>query len=246
MKAYKEKHQMKTKPPDCMLCAHCYSEFASDGTTIFCVGRQFSARNGFGPFPVLPKMCPSDFDINIKPLPLTLLPSHIQYLLSIATLAEESAFRQISPMMKLVRMKGNNLARKGVVSLVHQESVLQKILPNLPENCVSCVFTYQSKDSKNSMRSFRCRRWLIQRVLEMFSIIATDIPEWEITVSKDNLHKYPEDGNLLDHAECFVEKQRNEEKPGSKAHDDVLGPAPLQNTDDPIEQFFTCIPTKKV
>ena len=77
MKAYKEKHKMKTKPPDCMLCAHCYSEFASDGTTIFCVGRQFSARNGFGPFPVLPKMCPSDFDITLKPLPLTLLPSHI-------------------------------------------------------------------------------------------------------------------------------------------------------------------------
>ena len=137
MKAYKEKHKMKTTLPDCMLCAHCYSEFASDGTTIFCVGRQFSARNGFGPFPELPKMCPSDFDITLKPCSLTLLPSHIQYLLSIATLAEESAFRQISPMMKLVRMKGNNLARRGVVSLVHQESVLHKILPNLPEKCVS-------------------------------------------------------------------------------------------------------------
>ena len=131
---------MKYKPPHCMLCSNCYSEFASDALNLFLVGRQFSAKNEFGPFPKVLTRCPIDYNIHIETSSLTLLPSHIQYLLRISTLAEESAFRQISPMVKLVRMKGNNLARKGVVSLLHQESVLQKILPNLPETCVACVF----------------------------------------------------------------------------------------------------------
>ena len=140
MTAYKEKHNMKYKPPHCMLCSNCYSEFSSDALNLFSVGRQFSARNGFGPFPKVLTRCPTDYNIHIETSSLTLLPSHIQYLLSISPLAEESAFRQISPIVKLVRMKGNTLARKGLVSLLRQESVLQKILPNLPETCVACVF----------------------------------------------------------------------------------------------------------
>ena len=44
MTAYKEKHNIKYKPPDCMLCSNCYSELASDTLNLFLVGRKFSAK----------------------------------------------------------------------------------------------------------------------------------------------------------------------------------------------------------
>ena len=94
------------------------------------------------------------------------------------------------------------------------------------------------------MKSFRCRRWLIQRVLEIFSIIGTDIPEWNISISQENLHMYPEDGNLLEYAKRVVNDTDVEDVPIMKPDHEVLGPAPLQNIDDPTEQYFSCVQTK--
>lgn len=94
------------------------------------------------------------------------------------------------------------------------------------------------------MKFFRSRRWLIQRVLEIFLIIGTDIPEWNISISKENLHMYPEDGNLLEYAKRFVNDTDVEDVPIIKPDHDVLGPAPLQKIDDPTEQYFSCVQTK--
>ena len=250
IRAYQEKHgENKIILPNCELCGSCYSEFHSTPELLFQVSRKFSSRNGFGPFPRTVTDCPDGYSIANTSSYLTLMPSHIHHLLGISTLAEEAAYRQITPIITLIRMKGNNLARKGVVSLVHQESKLQKVLPNLPQSCVTCVFQYSSKKRKNKnkendLRSFRCRRLVIQRVLEIFRMIANDIPEWKVEVSEEHLSKWPTEGNLLDHVHHAQEKEDKDEEPHDSTKD-CLGPAPLQNVDGPEEEFVTILPSKE-
>ena len=95
------------------------------------------------------------------------------------------------------------------------------------------------------MKSSRCRRWPIQRVLEIFSIVGSDIPEWNITISKENLHIYPEDGNLLGCDKYFVNDDDGEDVPIKKPDDELFGPVPLQNIYDPTWQCLSCVPTKR-
>ena len=108
------------------------------------------------------------------------------------------------------------------------------------------VFIQEEKkqEEKNDLRSFHCRRLVIQRVLEIFSMIANDIPEWKVEVSEENLSKWPTEGNLLDHVHHAQEKEDEDEEPHDSTKD-CLGPAPLQNVDGPEEEFVTILPSKE-
>jgi hypothetical protein len=71
--------------------------------------------------------------------------------------------------------------------------------------------------------------------LELFQHISRDVPAWDIQIEKLHLQEWPENGNILD----VVETINNETVTDSPAGDkDVLGPAPLQNIEDPDEIFL--------
>jgi hypothetical protein len=85
------------------------------------------------------------------------------------------------------------------------------------------------------MKSFIAQRPWIQRILELYQHISRDIPAWDIQIEESNLQEWPKNGNLLD---C-VENINSETAADSPMGDDkdVLGPAPLQNIEDPDEIF---------
>jgi hypothetical protein len=186
--------------------------------------------------PNIPSVAPEGFTLEVG-IPISHLREvEFHYILGQLSIAEESAIRQITPLISIVKLKHGNVGRKGVVSCVQQSSLLNRILPNLPQQCKTLVF--QRTHGDGSMKSFTARRPWIQRALEMYQHISRDISAWEIQIEESHLKEWPENGNLLDCVESF----NNENVPDSPTGDeDVLGPAPLQNMDDPNENFVgTC------
>jgi hypothetical protein len=155
------------------------------------------------------------------------------YILGQLSIAEEAAIGQITPLISLVKLKNGNLGRKGFVTCIQQSSNLNKILlPNLPQQCKFLVF--QRRRGDGSMQSFTARRPWIQRALEMYWHISRDIHAWEIKIDESHLQQWPENNNLLN----LVESITNETVSDSPTGDEnVLGPAPFQNVDDPDEIF---------
>jgi hypothetical protein len=84
------------------------------------------------------------------------------------------------------------------------------------------------------MQSFTAQRPWIQRALEMYWHISRDIHAWEIKIDESHLQQWPENGNLLDLVESITNKTVSDSPTGDE---EVLGPAPLQNVDDPDEIF---------
>jgi hypothetical protein len=184
------------------------------------------------PFPNIPSEEPEGFTLEVG-IPISHLREvEFHYILGQLSIAEESAICQITPLISIVRLKHGNLGRKGVVSCIQQSSKLNKILPNLPDQCKFLVF--QRTHGDGSMKSFSARRHWIQRALEMYQHISRDIPPWKIQIDDSQLQKWPENGNVLDVIESFNNKKVSHSPVGDE---DILGPAPLQNIDDPDETF---------
>jgi hypothetical protein len=102
--------------------------------------------------PKIPLEAPSGFTLQVG-IPISHLREvEFHYILGQLTVAEESAIRQITPLISIIRLKRGNVGRKGVVSCVQQSSNLNKILPNLPQQCKFLVF--QRTQGDGSMKSF--------------------------------------------------------------------------------------------
>ena len=84
--------------------------------------------------------------------------------------AEEAAIRQISPLISIVRFPHGSLGSKGNTTCVWQQSKLNLVLPNLPEECKFIIIRRkQKKGGKSELKSTKFERRRIQRALELLS-----------------------------------------------------------------------------
>lgn len=168
------------------------------------------------------------------------------------TAAEEAAIRQITPLISIVRLTHGNIGSKGNTSCVWQQSRLNTVLPNLPQNCGYIVVKRASQNQQGSqLRSTRFSRHRIQRALELLQ--ETGLGVWDIQISNDNLNAWPEEGDLCDINQNLVVLERDEngnivdDESDEEARLNVsvpvdsdggdTGPAPLQNDVLPDETF---------
>lgn len=124
----------------------------------------------------------------------------LQELLSTFTSAEEAATRQIVPMLSIVRLSQGNIGAKGNTSCVWQESKLNLVLPNLPEECKFVVIQRQRQNGSaaagNVMKSTKFKKARILKALRLLKQTGLDV--WNIEISQDNLSKWPDEGDILD------------------------------------------------
>jgi hypothetical protein len=69
----------------------------------------------------------------------------------------------------------------------------------------------------------------------MYQHISRDVPAWDIQIEKSHLQEWPENGNILDVVKTVNTKTVIDSPAGDE---DVLGPDPLQNIEDPDEVFI--------
>lgn len=180
----------------------------------------------------------------------------LQELLSTFTSAEEAATRQIVPMLSIVRLSQGNIGAKGNTSCVWQESKLNLVLPNLPEECKFVVIQRQRQNGSaaagNVMKSTKFKKARILKALRLLKQTGLDV--WNIEISQDNLSKWPDEGDILDMGldisvlEVDEEGQVIQEDgrqtattvtnavPTNQDGNDA-GPAPMQNSEIPDETF---------
>ena len=107
--------------------------------------RIFARRNGFGPVP-LPPAFDENQNNNLN------MYRELHDLLTSFTGAEEAAIRQITPLISIVRFPHGSLGSKGNTTCVWQQSKLNLILPNLPEECKFIVIRRKQKKGDKKMR----------------------------------------------------------------------------------------------
>jgi hypothetical protein len=218
-------------------------------TTELSLGYKFSQRNGFGPVPTMPPL--SDHESRHF-----VVARELQELLSTFTSAEEAAIRQIVPMISIVRLSQGNIGAKGNTSCVWQDSKLNLILPNLPEECQFIVIQRQRQNGSaaagNRMKSTKFKKARILRALILLKETGLDV--WNIEISEENLNRWPEEGDILDMGLDISVSEVDEDgqvvQEGRQAADtitpnavptnqdgDDAGPAPLQNSEIPDESF---------
>ena len=174
--------------------------------------------------------------------------------------AEEAAIRQITPLISIVRFPHGSLGSKGNTSCVWQQSKLNLILPNLPEECKFIVIRRKHKKrGKSDLKSTKFERFKIQRALELLSHTVEGVwkktDKFNIEISNEKLQKWPEKGDLVELIpQCHIVKETEEEenedekKKGDKLFDadgQDKGPAPLQNSVIPDETFEGALNTEK-
>jgi hypothetical protein len=69
----------------------------------------------------------------------------------------------------------------------------------------------------------------------MYQHISRDVPAWDIQIEKSHLQEWPENGKILDVVKTVNTKTVIDSPAGDE---DVLGPVPLQNIEDPDEVFI--------
>ena len=178
--------------------------------------------------------------------------------------AEEAAIRQISPLISIVRFPHGSLGSKGNTTCVWQQSELNLVLPNLPEECKFIIIRRkQKKGGKSELKSTKFERRRIQRALELLSLTVDGVwkktQDFHIEISQEKLKKWPEKGDLADmNPECHIveeDKDDKDEEDGEKnekekdsvdkkmkerlfdTDGDDEGPAPLQNNVDIPETY---------
>ena len=124
----------------------------------------FAFCNGFGPVPYPPPQSPNE-DENFT------IYRKLHSLMKSLTAAEEAAIRQITPSISIVRLTHSNIGSKGNTSCVWQQSKLNLILPNLPEECKFIIITHLQKKKKGTseLKSTKFERKKIQETLELLS-----------------------------------------------------------------------------
>ena len=130
---------------------------------------RFSKQNGFGPVEEPPTLH------TLHTIHTQLHPGTHDYLayrdgtelhdlLSNATAAELAAVQQIAIAMHITRLKGS-IGSRGNTSCLLQESTLGLILPHLPDEC--SVIIVKRRTTSSRMKSTKCKRHNIQRMLEL-------------------------------------------------------------------------------
>jgi PIF1 helicase. len=180
-------------------------------------------------------------------------------LLSSFTAAEEAAIRQITPLISIVSLKEGNIGAKGNTHLVWQQSKLQLILPNLPQEC-KFIIMKRGRDNSNGqgpanhgrsqLKSTKFERHKIARALELLVETIPDVwkatSTYSITVSQARLDMWPHHGDLAElnpelHIEENPDANNNElhihPNEGRVTDGNDMGPAPLQNAEEPDEVF---------
>ena len=126
--------------------------------------RTFATRNGFGPVPIPPLLSKNE-NKNVT------MYRESYHLLSTFTGAEEAAIHQNSQLISIVRFPHGSLGSKGNTTCVWQQSKLNLILPNLPEECKFVIIRHKQKkkDGKSQLKSTKFERRKIQRALVLLS-----------------------------------------------------------------------------
>ena len=183
--------------------------------------------------PKIPLEAPEGFTLQVG-IPIShLWVVEFHNILGQLTVAEESDIRQITPLISIVRLKHGNVGAERSCIMCSTIFQSQHDSTNLPQQCKFLVF--QRTHGDGSMKSFTARRPWIQRVLEMYQHISRDVPAWDIQIEKLHLQEWPENGNILDVVKTFNTETVIDSPAGDE---DVLGPAPLQNIEDPNEVFI--------
>ena len=166
------------------------------------------------------------------------------------TCAEEAAIRQITPLISIVRLSTGSIGMRGNTSCLWQQSRLNIVLPNLPNDCKYIVIQRRNTNrSNNNMSSTKFERAKIQEALELLTNTVDGVwkqsNEFPILLSHDNLNAWPASGDLLDLEDSNIiiedddENSLNNQEQQSNDNNNTNdnGPAPLQNLDTNIEEF---------
>jgi len=216
-----------------------------------CLPPAFSVKNGFGGKVLLP---PPELITDATTVANINKARELSALLLSFTAAEEAAIRQITPLLSIVRLKEGDIGSKGTTHLVWQQSKLSLILPNLPVECKFIIIRRRNNNNNDvdssTLKSTKFERRKIARALELLKHTVDNI--WKtsdtfiINVSEERLAAWPEHGDFADiNPELHVTEleqdgivdaisQGNE---GRVADGNDMGPAPLQNPDEPEELF---------
>ena len=164
----------------------------------------------------------------------------LRQLLDQASPAEEAATRSITAFVKMHRLKMGNLKATGTTTCVVQDSVVNWILPNLPEN--TRVVTLHKSTSVEAdspdigLEVYRYERARIELILRM--LLATDHPAFRFKISEENLSKWKPKGTLygvkvrLHDESLATESSSSADSDAEEAlvtDEGDVGPAPLQN-----------------
>ena len=133
------------KETNSVLCDDCHNEIKFNNIEDIKFARCFAFRNGFGPVPYPPPQSPNE-DENFT------IYRKLHSLMKSLTAAEEAAIRQITPLISIVRLTHGNIGSKGNTGCVWQQSKLNLILPNLPEECKFIIITRLQKKEKRYIR----------------------------------------------------------------------------------------------
>ena len=253
LKYYKEKHNNKfpweilncpRNSPNAILCNHCTNEISSKNVKDLQFGRMFSTRNGFGKTIIYNNLS-SNEDINIYRA------IEIQKLFPTLTAAEESAIRQITPLLSIVRLNTGSIGMKGNTSCVWQKSRLNIILPNLPSECSYIIIKRKVSNNNsnfhtNTTKSTKFKRSRIQKALELLSHTVPDVwkstSTFPIQIDVTRLNEWPLEGDLVDLLESStIEPTSDETDLNTSLHinsdNGDEGPAPLQNNVQINEEY---------
>ena len=215
-------------------------------------GLAYSRRNGMGPIPTYPR----DEQFHLPPQVKANMDKArvLRHLLDQLTPVEEAAIRQITPLIHLTRLTHGNLGTKGNTSCVWQQSKLHLLLPHLPRDIKYIFIVRGNSRSRSGLKSTRVRRKFIQQALEMLRSCDADNVWTHVTIVRERLDAWPEDGDLasLNDAVCVQKVDENGEiiidtengpdpNPTSNttqnASGNLDGPTTLQN-DVHIEETF--------
>jgi hypothetical protein len=222
--------------------------------------RKFSLRNGYGPIPI-PARPVGYVPYDAAPRFPQGVPQEVRFskeciefelhtLLDSFTAAEEAAIREITVLLSIVRLKGGNLGTKGTTTCVWNKSVVNHLLPNLPQECKVLVIkarTNQGGPDHVRMKSYQYKRKNIQRALELSKAIDHERFR-DIRIEPSRLQAWAEEGDLLGVSVTTPDTSTCEDDDGGGAPNgpdsgndndgrESGGPAPLQNAVEEDEVF---------
>ena len=120
-----------------------------------------------------------------------------RYLLDQLTYVEEATIWQIEPLIHLTRIAHDSMRVKVNTSCVWQQSKLHLVLPTALPNSHYVYIVRDLHPSRPSLRSIRCRRYLIQEVLELSQQCDINGVWTVIAISQENLLMLMVDGDAM-------------------------------------------------
>ena len=191
---------------------------------------KLSRLNGYGPHVAVEPMCRLD---GVKAGKVRRLCAVLKGL----TLAEEAAIRAVVPLVQVARLSAGNIASKGNISCVFQETSWSKVLPHLPEECKIIVLK-RERGQKGALPSYRFRKEAIEEALTLLEDLRP--PHYlDFEFDRDRLEKWPSEGNLLDSEVVpvpTVDPQEEEDEDEKESPAATQNPPHQQHSPSPQEQ----------